>query len=524
VDILVAATSAFQDPFAQEWQPDLRYTVSFLRSHQIDAGYLYQPVFDSPEQILRQSGKDAPHAIFLELTEENRIPILHFIEAFKKAAPQTLLFVGGIRASLTPGEILEQYREIDYLVIGERELTLLGALRRINKGELPLDVPGIQTKEFTNPRQPLLQDLDLLGNMIHDGLDELLGDGDSQEKTGFLIGSRGCYAHCSFCGVPDLYRTSPGKPWRGRSPQAIVGELQELADKFHLKRFIFQDDNFMGPGRAGQERAQQIARLIMRSGLHIQYYICCRLNDIRSETIAQMKESGLSGMGVSVESMSQDSLNLLDKGIQSASIYPTLEVLEELHMPCQVNLIFFDPYTTLRGVRANLALLENLRRTTNLSYTSAFPYNELNPFPWARVTARLRSEGLLDEIQHSCRFKDPRVGRLADFVRRLKGRLPLTFKKNLLFDSLDSYSTRTQNRRQMEALSCVAAGLRQWIGLTLLPRYLSAACDLLEKEGDAPDERLWKAAMDKLEENFIQDARILYDLEMKISEAINPAE
>ena len=178
---------------------------------------------------------------------------------------------------------------------------------------------------------------------------------------------------------------------------------------FEIRRFAFLDDNFIGPGEAGQERAREIADLILRRGLHIEYFFCCRLSDVRRDTFERLKESGLEGVGMSVESMNQDSLNLLGKGLRADAIYPTLGLLERMGIRCEVNLIFFDPYATLEGVRKNLALLEYLRNSQHLSYSDAFPFNELNAFPWSRTARVLRKSGLLDDPGCRSRFRDPRV-------------------------------------------------------------------------------------------------------------------
>jgi len=74
-------------------------------------------------------------------------------------------------------------------------------------------------------------------------------------------------------------------------------------------------------------------------------------------------------------------------------------------------MIFFDPTLALDGVRQNLALLDRLSRSHYLSYSDAFPFNELRVFGWPPVAERLRAERLLN-CQLSCRYRDPRVAEL----------------------------------------------------------------------------------------------------------------
>lgn len=519
MDILFIATSNYNDPFAQEWHPDLRYTVSFLRSHNINAGFIYLPVLESPSQIVQIIGGAKPGAVFFNLTEENRSPVLSFLKLFKAAFPATCIIVGGIPATLSSTDLMNRHREIDFIVTGEPELTLLETLEALSQKRIPAAVNGLQSRSFQNPPRPLITDLDMFGSMIYDGLDEFLTGKAPEDRVGYILSGRGCYANCSFCGIPAFYRHSSGSPWRGRSVKAIVGELEELMGKFDIRYFVFQDDNFMGPGPAGQERAREIAAEILSRGLEIKYHICCRLNDINADTIELLKESGLSRLAVSVESTSQESLNLLGKGIRAENIYSTLEDLERLQLPTEINLIFFDPYTTLASVRRNLALLEYLNGKQYLFYSNAFPFNELKPFPWSRVAARLRSEGLLDEETFTCRFRDPCVEQLVVFVQRLKRHIPFIFKKRFVFSGLNSPSQNMPDKSVEEGLNYLSVNIKNWVGLKLMPGFLENACSILENGGNSVQEELLE-----LDSLFREEIRTVREMEHRLYKALQRTE
>ena len=38
MDVLFLATSNYEDPFSEDWHADLRYTVSYLRRHDLKVG------------------------------------------------------------------------------------------------------------------------------------------------------------------------------------------------------------------------------------------------------------------------------------------------------------------------------------------------------------------------------------------------------------------------------------------------------------------------------------------------------
>jgi len=502
MDLLIVATSLYNDAAAEDWQPDLRSTVAYLRRNNIDAGFIYEPIL-SRDGVAARCCSLAPQSLFLELSEETRAAVLDFACRFKAARAETLVAVGGIPPTLIWGDFLRDYDYIDFIVTGEREVTLLEMAEHLKQGRGLDHIAGLQSRQFRNPPRLMLPDLDCLEGMAQDGLAALLKRYPPQERVGYVVASRGCYANCSFCGIPDFFRHSGGPNWRGRSPRSIVRELCSLSDAFGISQFVFVDDNFIGPGRMGQERAQQIAQEIIAHDLNIEYYLCCRLNDIQQTTFELLKRAGLRGVGVSVESTNESSLNLLGKGMKSDVIYPTLNLLERIGIQCQVNLIFFDPYITLAGVKGNLELLEHLRSSEYLSYSDAFPFNELRAFAWSRVASILRKDNLL-EHSGRCTYRDQRVARLVEFARRLRMHVSCCFKKRLLLDNDFSFDFVELSPEQALHLSRVTAGLRSWIGLDVLPRTLRAACEILESTSDDIDQRLGT-----LEESFQREIALI---------------
>jgi radical SAM superfamily enzyme YgiQ (UPF0313 family) len=488
MDILVLATSVYNDPLAEDWQPDLRMTIGYLRRNGVDADFRYEPML-SKHDVVHDCVKLAPQLLFVELSEETRKPVLEFLSSYKAANPRLLVAVGGIPATLQCNELLRSCANIDLIVTGERDETLLETARHIAERR-PLDrILGLQSREFRNPLRPLIADLDSLGPMVHDGLAELLAAYSAHERVGYVSASRGCYANCSFCGIPTFFRRSQGAGWRGRSPENVVDELSSLNGEFGIRRFVFVDDNFIGPGEPGQKRARAIAHELIRRQCDIEYFVCCRLCDVHRNTFEVLRDSGLRGLGVSVESTFPASLSLLGKGLRAESIYPTLSLLEELEIRTEINLIFFDPYINMKGVRDNVALLEYVKNSEYLSYSDAFPFNELIAFPWSRVSAVLRRDGLLQDDQRWV-FRDPQVSRLSSFVRDLRKHMHCSFKSRLLFQSDVFADTLPSQYRALTALSPLLAALRNVVGLNILLRCVRAACDVIESGSNTVDQEL----------------------------------
>jgi radical SAM superfamily enzyme YgiQ (UPF0313 family) len=329
MELTIVGIPNYGDPFTADWLVDLRYSVGFLRRQRCRVSFLYPAMFNDFDRLVAAVAAVGSRAVFFDLNEENCDTAIALIKKVRRAIPRALILAGGIVPSTDAARFLRRHREIDYIVRGERERVLLVVLRRLRRGRSALKaVAGLTGRRFSNPPQPALADLDKLGPLATDGLAELL-QGQSR-PAGYIMTSRGCYGNCSFCGIPTLYRQSPGPAWRGRSVKAIVNELQSLNRRFGLKDFVFQDDNFSAPGPAGRRRARELAGEILRRRLKIRFYLCCRLNDLEPAALRLLKRSGLSGLCLSIESLNQRSLDLFNKGLKVTMIRPILDLLEKI--------------------------------------------------------------------------------------------------------------------------------------------------------------------------------------------------
>ena len=515
MELLCLATSSLDDPFAQEWHPDLRLTVNYLRGRGVDVEYRYVA---TPRETA-ELGDSAPTALFVDISEENRGPVLRFLARMHATWPDTTILVGGIPATLDGPTVLGANPWVDACICGERDVTLEEIVARLRSGRPFDDVPGVgvRGRPGAEHSRPLLPDLDVLGAIVRDGLADLVQRQSPPERVGHLVSSRGCPCRCTFCGVPDFYRQSEGRPWRGRSPVMVVDEMAAAAEAYGISAFVFVDDNFIGPGRGGQERARAIAAEILRRRLEVTFSICAPLSALRRDTLRELMSAGLTRLAISVESTDAASLRLLGRGHRPEHIDRALRMTESLGLACEINLMVFGPYATLDTVRDDLRLLSRVRESRLLSYSDAFPFNDLRAFPWSRVAGRLRREGLFDADADAdgadagagtgastgastgagtarCRFRDPRVARLVEFVAELESLTQLTFKYRppVFGTEVDTGS----------GLMRVSAGVRAWVGLSLLPRYVGVACAVLDATG--PDHHR-EALLDQLRVDFDAD-------------------
>ena len=167
---------------------------------------------------------------------------------------------------------------------------------------------------------------------------------------------------------------------------------------------------------------------------------------------------------------------------------------------------------TLADVYRNLEFIEYVGRQELLNYSDGFPFKTLHVAPWSPIAARLSEQDVLDADGATCRFRDRRVGALAEFADRLHACMPAIFKQRIVGDSKEGLRMNDGASEPLLAeLASGTARLRQWLGLTVVPRYIRSACSAVEKSP-----RDFHAELDALEAAFDEEMRVLRRLESRL--------
>ena len=117
----------------------------------IPVAFLYLPVLSDPTALIARVRGGEPDVVFLEMEEENSAHVLRFLKPLRHAWSRARILVGGVAATLSAGELLDEYAEIDFVVVGEREEPLLAAFERLQTGRSLRDVPGVLDHHARGP-------------------------------------------------------------------------------------------------------------------------------------------------------------------------------------------------------------------------------------------------------------------------------------------------------------------------------------------------------------------------------------
>ncbi|MBC7878064.1 MAG: radical SAM protein [Anaerolineales bacterium] len=281
--------------------------------------------FQADYVLLGHSGSTASHPV-----------VVQTVQVIQKAFPNICIIYGGVYPSYAFEEIMNQTPEIDVIVRGEGEQTivdLIGALE--NKSDLS-KVDGIIWRRnrdvvINRPRAPI-QNLDLYRPAWE------LVDWSQYQMFGFdhaagLQFSRGCTLTCSYCGQWMFW-----KKWRHRSPQNLVEQMTLLANNYGIKLIWFADENFA----ADRETAKQLLEQIIEADLGLSLNLNMTAADVvrDADLLHLYKKAGVDYIVMGVESLKDNVIVDIRKNNPFAISKEAVRLLRENNIISLTNIIY----------------------------------------------------------------------------------------------------------------------------------------------------------------------------------------
>jgi anaerobic magnesium-protoporphyrin IX monomethyl ester cyclase len=217
----------------------------------------------------------------------------------------------GLHPSAKPTESLAQ-PHIDFVIIGEPERTsqeLAVVLEEGGKVEDLKQVKGlgftVEGKPVITAPRPIIMDLDSLPfparhllpmKELFAAVKQTPIRGEIRKPNVRFLTSRGCPNNCIFCSNHIVM----GKQWRGRSPENVIAELEQIVHDYGIKQVDFEDDNMT----FNRKRMAAICDLMVEHGLHLEWYTPngVRADCLDAELLAKMRKSGCQRIYVAPES------------------------------------------------------------------------------------------------------------------------------------------------------------------------------------------------------------------------------
>lgn len=361
-------------------------------------------------EMVRRVDYDLIGFSVLEGTIESSVEILEGLRAEGVGAH---VVWGGYFPTLLAEEILQRVPGADSVIMGEGEAALLDLARRLDEGKDWNLLDGLVARDgdsvrFNAPRKaPRLDDIPFPSR-------DLLPEVTRRGGVVGIVGSRGCFASCSFCCIDAFNEAAALPKWRGRSPENIIREIQALREQWDVRLVSFYDSNFIGPGEAGKRRAYEIGERIKEEGGGVRFAVSTRPDQIDEELFRALKAAGLVEVFIGIESMSQKSLDLYRKRTTVQQNRNALEILEKLEIRYRPGFILYEPHLTLEQIRENIEYLHVL---INSRFCEKYHFFKgLRPYRGSPMEKMLSEDGTLfrNGWRNGYRWRDPAVER---FIR-----------------------------------------------------------------------------------------------------------
>jgi anaerobic magnesium-protoporphyrin IX monomethyl ester cyclase len=254
-----------------------------------------------------------------------------FLKRIKKNFPDCTVITGGPHATALPEYTVNECQDIDFLVFGEGEKTIVELLSALERGEQNLnDIQGLcwrsNGKAVRNVPRELLVNLD---DIPFPAYDLLRKNGFSYgrrslnltDNVGVILSSRGCPASCDFC-----FKATFGSKLRRRSSQNVVAEMKWQMEEFGVEEFQFVDDLFaINPKWLDGFFAE-----LRQENVNVPWKCLSRVNSVKEDDFKKMYEHGCYGVEFGVESGNDEVLRDIVKGTNINQVRKTFKIVRKI--------------------------------------------------------------------------------------------------------------------------------------------------------------------------------------------------
>ncbi|HML03524.1 MAG TPA: radical SAM protein, partial [Candidatus Bathyarchaeia archaeon] len=147
-------------------------------------------------------------------------------------------------------------------------------------------------------------------------------------------------------------------PWRGRSPEKIVDEIEVLVKKYDVHAIWFHDQTFsMIP-----KRTMSLCDEIINRGLHIHWATETRVDRLTPDMIGKMRESGCGRLEVGVETGDETLLkNVGKRGLTPERVEKTIDAIKGEGIIAETNFLVGLPGETWEKTRKTAELIKRIK-------------------------------------------------------------------------------------------------------------------------------------------------------------------
>jgi anaerobic magnesium-protoporphyrin IX monomethyl ester cyclase len=370
--------------------PGCLQLLAYLEREGFDIDYMDCTLNENPWRDLEEKvRKEKPEVIGISVICTAFIyDGMNAANMIRAASPRSIIIMGGEHPSFMAEETLRDCPAIDYICVGEGEVTLTEFLRAVEKKEqdfskiLGLAYLNEKGEFFYTGDRPFIENLDALpmpsyhlAKMEHPYVNL-----PSEGHRGLVVNfSRGCIWDCTFCSESAFYK----KTWRKRSPRLIADELQLLKEKYNRDTFYVGDNTF----NVSREQGAGFIEEMLRRKTNQRFWIQSRADlVIRDEDLLDgYREAGVYQFMMGLEYHKDSVLKDIRKRQSTEQARKAMDLLKKHKLMVMATLLIGHWEETEEDRKAFLKFFGK--------YVDHFGLNLITPLPGTLLFYKAKEEG-----------------------------------------------------------------------------------------------------------------------------------
>ncbi len=305
----------------------------------------------------------------------------------KTDRPQTRIIFGGVHISALGGVLLDQFEHIDYLAMGEGEITMAQLAAEMD----PRKISGLVWRDngevVTNPQRQHIQDLDDLPFPAYEKLENFPRGyrlplfSYIQTPGATMVTSRGCPFKCTYCD-----RSVFKQGFRYNSAEYIYNHMQYLKNRFGIRHLNIYDDLFT----LNRKRIVALCDLLTQNPLGIQFNCAVRVGHVDDELLQMLGQAGCLMVSLGIETGDADLMKVHKPGVYLEEVQDTVKRIKAAGLRVKGLFMMGLPGDTVASIQKTSDFVISLGLDDmNMS--------KFTPFHGATVWETIFDEGAMEE-------------------------------------------------------------------------------------------------------------------------------
>lgn len=328
--------------------------------------------------------------------------VRRMIHKIRERFPYTPIVAGGEHVTALPEYTLQDCPDLDFLVLGEGEESIvemanhaddIAQLRQVH-GIAYLDDDGQYVQTCARSRIRDVDDVpypawDLFPMEAY--LDNRNAHGVYHGRSMGILATRGCPYKCTFCSNPVMY----GKLWLARDPGKVLDEIEHYIRTYNAENIDFYDLTMI----LKKDWIIEFCRMIEERGLKFSWQLP---TGTRSEVIDEdvaplLYRTGCTNLTYAPESGSPDTLDRIKKRVNLDRLCSSIRAALGAGTKVKCNIIIGFPHETRKHIIQTILFCWKLA-WLGVHDVGVFLFS---PYPGSKLFEELREDGTIGELNDS---------------------------------------------------------------------------------------------------------------------------